>query len=318
MLDVVAVGEILIDLIATQADVTLFDAPAFVPLPGGAPANVAVGVSRLGGKAAFVGKVGRDEFGQGLRALLEREGVVTRGLVDDARQLTTLAAVALSAGGDPHFAFFAGAHANLTADELDRALLRSARIVHGGSVMLAHEPARSAMLAAWQIARQTGAICAYDVNWRPALWPDHAAGLAGDLPLELCDVVKMNDSEARLLTGLDEPQEALAALETPAALVVVTLGAQGCLYRHAGMIGAVAAPSMTTVADATGAGDAFMAALLASLPAHPIHLGQDAIEAALRRACVAGTLAVTRRGAIPSLPTAAELEAALRMHVQKG
>jgi fructokinase len=312
MLDVVAVGEILIDLIATQADVTLFDAPAFAPLPGGAPANVAVGVRRLGGTAAFIGKVGRDEFGQGLRRLLEREGVETRGLVDDPQQLTTLAAVALSATGDPHFAFFAGAHANLTVDDLDRNLLQSARIVHGGSVMLAHEPARTAMLAAWQIAHDAGAICSYDVNWRPALWPDLAVGLEQvHIPLVLADVVKMNGAELRLLTGIDDPRTALASLATPAALVVVTLGAQGCVYRHATRIDAVPAPPVVTVVDTTGAGDAFMAALLASLPAHPAQMGSDAIAGALRRACHAGALAVTRRGAIPALPTADELAGAL-------
>jgi fructokinase len=312
MLAVVAVGEILIDLIATQADVTLFDAPAFVPLPGGAPANVAVGVRRLGGTAAFIGKVGSDEFGQGLRRLLEREGVETRGLVDDPQQLTTLAAVALSATGDPHFAFFAGAHANLTTDDMDRDLLQSARIVHGGSVMLAHEPARAAMLAAWQMAHDAGAICSYDVNWRPALWPDLAAGLEQmRIPLALADVVKMNAVELRLLTGIGDPRTALAAIETPAPLVVVTLGAQGCLFRHANSIDAVAAPPVARVVDTTGAGDAFMAALLASLPAHPAQMGRDAIADALRRACHAGALAVTRRGAIPALPTTDELAAAL-------
>jgi fructokinase len=308
MIDVVAVGEILIDLIATARDVTLFDAPAFAPLPGGAPANVAVGVRRLGGTSAFIGKVGRDEFGQGLRQLLAREGVATQGMVDDPRQLTTLAAVALSATGEAHFAFFAGAHANLTPDEVEGDLLRAARIVHGGSVALAHEPVRSATLAAWAIARATGAICSYDVNWRPALWPDPAAGLAqARLPLAFADVVKLNAAELRLLTGQNDPVAGLAALATPAPLVVVTLGAAGCLYRFDGVVAAVEAPPVATVIDTTGAGDAFMAALLVSLPDHPARLTEVTVQAALAAACCAGAFAVTRRGAIPGLPTAAEL-----------
>jgi fructokinase len=308
MVDVVAVGEILIDLIATAQGVTLFDAPAFVPLPGGAPANVAVGVQRLGGSSAFIGKVGRDDFGQGLRQMLAREGVATRGLVDDPRQLTTVAAVALAATGEPHFAFFAGAHANLTPEELDGDLLRTARIVHGGSLALAHEPARSATLAAWEIARTAGAMCSYDVNWRPALWPDAVAGLAqARLPLAFAEVVKLNAAELHLLTGQDDPAAGLAALATPAPLVVVTLGAAGCMYRFDGVIAAVEAPPVAEVVDATGAGDAFMAALLACLPDHPARLTEVTVQAALGLACCAGAFAITRRGAMPGLPTAADL-----------
>lgn len=308
MIDVVAIGEILIDLIATARDVALFNAPAFVPLPGGAPANVAVGVQRLGGTAAFIGKVGRDEFGQGLRQMLAHEGVDTRGLMEDPRQLTTLAAVALSATGDPHFAFFAGAHANLMPEELDGDLIRAARIVHGGSLALAHEPGRLATLAAWEIARSAGAICSYDVNWRPALWPDAAAGLAqARLPLAFADVVKLNAAELRLLTGHDDPAAGLATLATQASLVVVTLGAAGCLYRFDGAIAAVEAPEVGAVVDTTGAGDAFMATLLASLPDHPARLTEVTVQAGLALACCAGAFAVTRRGAIPALPTAADL-----------
>ncbi|MBA3825882.1 MAG: carbohydrate kinase [Ktedonobacterales bacterium] len=309
MIDVVAVGEVLIDLIATERNVTLFAAPAFVPFPGGAPANVAVGVARLGHSAAFIGKVGRDEFGQGLRGLLAREGVLTQGLLDDADQLTTLAAVSVATNGDPHFAFFAGAHANLRAEDLDHDLLANARIVHGGSVMLAREPGRAATLAAWEIGRTAGAMCAYDVNWRPALWPNAAAGVAiVRAPLAFADIVKMNAAEVQLLTGIAEPRAGLAALATPAALVVVTLGGAGCLYRLGNEITAVAAPPVAEVVDATGAGDAFMAALLAGLPDHPARLGTDAITAAVGRACRAGAIAVTRRGAIPALPTATELD----------
>lgn len=308
MIDVVAVGEILMDLIATRNTISLFDAPAFTPLPGGAPANVAVGVRRLGGTAAFLGKVGRDDFGMGLRALLQREGVEVRGLRDDPARLTTVAFVALSASHEPRFAFFAGAHTNLTIADLDRALLREARIVHGGSVALAHEPARAATLAAWAIARQQGAICAYDVNWRPMLWPDATVGVAlARQPLALVDVVKLNADELRLLAGQEDLHAALETLATTASLVVVTLGAQGCLYRFQGTISAIAAPSVATVVDTTGAGDAFMAALLAGLPEHPAKLGADVVGAIIARACRAGALSTMRAGAMPSLPYAHEL-----------
>lgn len=308
MIDVVAVGEILMDVIATQRDVSLFDAPSFVPFPGGAPANVAVGVQRLGRSAAFIGKVGRDEFGVGLRDLLQREGVDVRGLRDDPQQLTTVAFVSLSDGGEPHFAFFAGAHTALRVADLDLAVLYEARIVHGGSVALAHEPVRSATLAAWQIAHEHGALCSYDVNWRPMLWPDVAAGLAiARQPLAFADIVKMNAAELRLLSGLDDLHAGFLTLATNAALVVVTLGTGGCLYRCQGTIYAQPAPPVAEIIDTAGAGDAFMAALLAGLPEHPAQLSVERLAAIMQRACRAGAIAVTRAGAMTALPYAHEL-----------
>src|SRR5579884_1070577 len=215
MFDVVTLGEILIDLIATQRNVSLYDTPAFEPFPGGAPANVAVGVARLGKRAAFVGKVGGDDFGVGLRRLLEAEGVATHGLVTDPQALTTLALVALHENGDPHFAFHVGAHATLTGDEIDQGVLRQARIFHIGSVSLAHEPICTTTLAAFQSARDAGSTCSYDVNWRPLLWPDQATGIAlARRPLAIADIVKLNATELRLLTGSDDPQDGIERLET--------------------------------------------------------------------------------------------------------
>lgn len=309
MIDVVTLGEMLIDLVATQKNVPLFAAPAFEPKAGGAPANVAVGVQRLGKTAAFIGKVGSDEFGQGLRETLAQAGVETRNLLDDARLPTTLAFVSLSEGGETHFAFYPGAHTNLTPDDLDLDLIRSARIFHCGSVSLAHEPVRSATLAGLRAAHEAGVVCSYDVNWRPALWKDAATGLElARQPLELADIVKLNASELRLLTGDADVERALLGLATPAALVVVTLGGDGCIYRFDGRLYRQASVSVGEAVDATGAGDAFLAALLATLSGHPRDLDAAALDHMMRRASRAGAITVTRRGAIPALPTASELE----------
>lgn len=308
MIDVVAVGEILMDLIATSKDVALFDAPAFVPLPGGAPANVTVGVKRLGKSSAFIGKVGYDDFGKGLRNLLLAEGVDVRGLINDSQHFTTLAFAVLSAGSEPHFDFFVGAHAHLEVADLDQGLLHEARVVHAGSVTMTQEPSRSATFAAWQIGHDAGAICTYDVNWRPKLWPDVAEGVRTvQRPLQLVDLVKMNVAELILLTGEMDPRRALQALDTTAALVVVTLGAQGCLYRFQDTLYEQAAPLASQVVDTTGAGDAFMAALLAGLPDHPARLDAETVAAIIERASRAGTHSVAKAGAIPSLPYAHEL-----------
>lgn len=306
---VVTIGEILIDLVATTRASSLFDVPSFAPTPGGAPANVAVGVQRLGQRAAFIGKVGRDDFGQGLRNLLTAEGVATTNLIDDPDHCTTLALVALDDAGDPHFTFAAGAHTTLRIAEIDPIMLRQARIVHAGSVALAHEPVRATTLAALAIARDAGAICSYDVNWRPALWSDPAAGLAqAQVPLAMVDICKMNAVELQLLTGITDLMTGIAHLATSAALVVVTLGAAGCLFRHQGNIHHIAAPPASQIVDAIGAGDAFMAALLAGLPAHPATLAREDVARILARACRAGALSVAQRGGIPSLPYAHELD----------
>jgi len=306
--DVTTLGECLIDLVALAPTASLYDAPAFAPKPGGAPANVAVGVQRLGKKAALVGKVGADDFGLGLRRLLKQEGVSTQFLLTDPASCTTLALAALTSEGEARFTFAVGAHAQLSLAELNTAALAETRILHIGSVSLAHEPVRTTTLSALAAARRAGLICTYDVNWRPALWPDQAAGLAqARQPLGQVDICKMNLAELRMLTGHEEASEGLASLETVAALVVVTLGAKGCLFRLRGGIHAVAAPSVTALVDSIGAGDAFMAALLAFLPAHPSDLAVEEATFLLGRACQAAAISVTRRGAIPSLPYAHEI-----------
>jgi fructokinase len=306
--DVITLGELLIDLVATAPTPSLYDAPAFAPKPGGAPANVAVGVQRLGKNAAFIGKVGNDDFGQGLRRLLEREGVSTRFLLTDAAASTTLALVALTSEGEPRFTFAVGAHAHLAPADLDIDALVAARVLHVGSVSLAHEPIRAATFAALETAHRAGVICTYDVNWRPALWPDQNAGLAlARQPLQQVDICKMNLAELRLLTGCEDAREGIAALETSAALVVVTLGARGCVFRLRQDRGELAAPPAAAVVDSIGAGDAFMAALLAFLPAHPARLAMDETSALLERACRAAAWSVSKPGAIPSLPYLHEL-----------
>jgi fructokinase len=300
MIEVVALGELLIDMVSTQRNVSLFNAPAFEPKAGGAPANVAVGVRRLGKASAFIGKVGADDFGVGLRAVLEAEGVETRGLLTDPHHLTTLAFVSLSDSGSPAFAFAAGAHTTLTPDEVDVGLIAGARIFHFGSVTLTQDPVRSATLYALRLAKQAGVVCSYDMNWRPALWPDGDPSLAMSVMPEV-DILKMSEGELALVTGYEDPREGLAAIDLPAPLIVVTMAEKGCLYRFNGQIYAQSVPPVTNVVDATGAGDAFMAALLASLP--PLEDLNAGILAQLTlRACKAGAVATTRRGAIPALP----------------
>ncbi|MDW8299017.1 MAG: carbohydrate kinase [Anaerolineae bacterium] len=312
MFDVVTLGEALIDMVATARNVSLYDAPAFEPKAGGAPTNVAVGVARLGRRAAFIGKVGRDSFGQGLRALLEREGVDVRGMLLDSTHMTTLAFVSLSDSGDPSFAFYEGAHAALMPEELPDELLSQTYLFHCGSVSLVSEPSRSATVAAIARAKEHGALFSYDINWRPALWKSADTTLAAS-PLAQADIIKLSEGELALLTGDHDVESALRKLPYSAPLILITLGARGCTYRYKGVISHADAPQVAQVVDATGAGDAFMAAILAGLcdlrdEGYTLtHLPAERLNWLVQRACRAGALATQVRGAIPSLPYAAQL-----------
>jgi fructokinase len=309
--EVISLGELLIDMVAAARDVALFDAPAFEPKPGGAPANVAVGVQRLGRPSAFVGKIGADAFGRGLRRVLDAEGVETRGLIDDPAYFTTLAFVALSDKGNPDFQFFKGAHIHLTPDDLDRGLIRAAKVLHFGSVSLTDDPARGATLEAARLARDAGLIISYDINWRPALWPSGDAEIA-IAPMSNADLLKLNEAELKLVTGQADPDAGLGALGSKfpnASLIVLTLGEKGCMYRFGGRNYGQRIPPIPPeqVVDATGAGDAFMSAILAGLPPSLSDLTPDYLATLTRRACRAGAITTTRKGAIPALPRMADL-----------
>ena len=177
---VVCLGEILVDFVAREAGVSVGEAASFQRVMGGAPANVAVGVSRLGRSSAFLGCVGDDPFGRFLTAELRAEGVDVAGLQTTAAARTSLAFVSLDAAGERSFVFFRqpGADMLLAAAQLDRARLSRARIFHFGSFSLSAEPAASATREALRLARAGGALISYDPNLRLHLWPDAEAAPA--------------------------------------------------------------------------------------------------------------------------------------------
>ena len=321
-MDIVCLGELLIDLFPAEIGRRLVEVSAFHPKPGGAPGNVAVAARRLGLASAFIGKVGDDAFGRFLIDTLAAEGVETRGIRLDDEARTTLAFIALP---DPHHAEFVfyrnpGADTRLRPDELDGELLRHARALHVGSLSLVAEPSRAATFQAVEIARAAGALVSFDVNYRPSLWPtpDTAVAAIRDL-LPLAHVVKVNEDELCLLTGTaDADAGGAALLAAGPALVVVTLGARGSAYRSADAAGFVPAFPVDTV-DAIGCGDAFMAGVLAGLlgnadgGAWSQRLDDDHLRPILRYANAVGALTATRAGALPALPTAAEVDEFLRV-----
>lgn len=313
MTDIIAIGEVLIDL--TQTGVGSNQIRQYAANPGGAPANVAVAAARLGAITGFIGKVGRDVFGQDLRAVLDENGVDTSGLYETNLAPTTQAVVSLDARGERDFFFYRspGADTLLTTEEAIQALKTIPTVLHLGSVSLTAEPSRSATLDAAHYARKRGALVSYDPNYRASLWPDEAAAVAQmKVPLSLTDVLKLSDEELPLLTGTDDLAEGSRRLmDYGIPLVLVTLGGAGTFYRLGDRTGQVPAASVS-VADTNGAGDTFLGALLSRLvkrPEGPLHgLDPAALEDALRFANQAAAITCSRSGAIPAMPTLAELE----------
>ena len=311
MTEITTIGEVLIDL--TQTGVNGQNVPVFAANPGGAPANVAVAAARLGASAAFIGKVGRDGFGAYLTGVLTENGVDASGVRADETP-TTMAVVTVAPGGERSFRFVRGADALLTEGEVDTALVEGAKVLHFGSVSLTAEPARSATLFAARHAREHGVLVSYDPNYREALWPDREEAVARMCaPLPLADVLKLSDEELPLLTGTDDPAEGTRRLaDRGVSLVLLTLGGEGAFWRWQGKTGLVPGVA-TAVADTNGAGDTFLGAVLSRL----VRRGEKPLEGLTVReledilafANRAASKTCSRSGAIPAMPTLAELEA---------
>lgn len=310
MTDILAVGEVLIDLTQTG---TLNGVPQYAAFPGGAPANVAVAAAKLGAATAFCGKVGQDAFGDQLARTLQESGVNTDHL-HRCTAPTTLAVVSVDAAGERSFSFYREGSADtlLTPQESVAALECTPKVLHFGSVSLTHDSARNATLAAAKEAKTRGIIVSYDPNYRPALW--QAESLAKSymaMPLHLVDILKVSEEELPLLSGcsdLAEGSRLLCAGGIP--LVLVTLGATGVYYRMGEYTGTVSGISVQ-VADTNGAGDTFLGAVLARLCRREnwvlTGLSIPELEDILAFANRAAALTCSRPGAIPAMPDLREL-----------
>jgi len=306
-MSVVCMGEILIDFTALESGLPVGEVDRFQKNPGGAPANVAVAVRRLGAPSAFISQVGADPFGYYLAGVLEREGVDLRGLrfTDEAR--TMLAFVSLDATGDRSFSFYRHPSADmlLRAEDVAYEVIDEYDAFHFGSITLIGEPSKSATLAAAARARDAGKLVSYDPNLRLNLWPGEDAARAGLLlGLDYANVVKISEEEVRFLTGGDH----VAALwRDSVQLIIVTHGPGGSTAYtrdfHVHVPGQAA-----RAGGIDGAGDAFVGAALVCLLKRAAHRRltfrqPEKLAAILHFANSVGALATTRRGAIPAMPT---------------
>lgn len=316
MLDVIACGELLIDFVSTESGVTLAGSPAFQKAAGGAPANVAVGVARLGYRAGFMGQVGEDEFGHFLADTLSQAGVDVAGLRFSAAARTALAFVSLRSDGERSFMFYRHPSADMLwrPEDVDPGYAANTRIFHYGSISLIGEPSRSATLTALEYAQRAGALISYDPNLRLPLWPDPASARTGILSgLRYADLVKLSEEELEFLTGAAALRQGAQQLwHERLRLMVITRGPRGAVYITPEAWGEVPGFAVEAV-DTTGAGDGFVAGLLAGLLDHDLRWDRFTLEHTLRFANAVGALTTTRRGAIPALPTRRAVEEFLSM-----
>ncbi|PON63988.1 Ribokinase [Parasponia andersonii] len=330
---IVSFGEMLIDFVPTVSGVSLAEAPGFLKAPGGAPANVAIAVSRLGGKAAFVGKLGDDEFGHMLAGILKENGVSADGINFDQGARTALAFVTLRSDGEREFMFYRNPSADmlLKPEELNFELIKSiphtlcrsplarvayigvknrAKVFHYGSISLIVEPCRSAHLKALEVAKDAGALLSYDPNLRLPLWPSEEEAREQILSIwDKADVIKVSDVELEFLTKSKkiDDETALSLWHPNLTLLLVTLGEHGCRYYTKNFRGAVDAFHVDTV-DTTGAGDSFVGALLSKIVDDQSIIEDEArLKEVLKFANACGAITTTKKGAIPALPTETEV-----------
>ena len=316
MIDVVALGELLIDFATQSTDAEGY--PTMAAHPGGAPANFLAALTKFGAKTALVGKVGSDTFGKLLLGTLQKAGIETKGMVVTDEVFTTLAFVTFDDQGDREFAFSRkpGADTCLTFEEIDLSLIDEAKVFHFGTLSLTDEPARSATQKCVAYATETGQLLTYDPNLRKPLWADlEEAKRQLIWGLGQADVVKISDEEVEFLFGLGVEEGARYILENfGVKLVFVTCGADGCFFKNAVAEGHVPSLSGIKVIDTTGAGDIFGGSAvwkLLQLGKNPAALTETELRDAVRFACTSAGLSTTKPGGISSVPEYGEVLARL-------
>ena len=312
-MDVVALGELLIDFTTVSKDADGY--PTMAAHPGGAPANFLAALAKYGAKAGLLGKVGNDAFGHLLVKTLADAGIETKGLLVDDDVFTTLAFVTLDESGDRAFSFARkpGADTCIAFEELDLSLIDSAKVFHFGTLSLTNDPARTATQKAVAYAKSKGKLITYDPNLRKPLWKDlEEAKKQLIWGLGQADVVKISDEEVEFLFGLGVEDGAQYILDNfGVKLVFVTCGAEGCFFQNANAKGHV--PSLTNikVMDTTGAGDIFGGSAVWKILQYgkaPETLNKQELEDVVSFACTAAGLSTTKAGGISSVPEMNEIK----------
>ena len=307
MIDVVALGELLIDFTMQSVDADGY--PTMVAHPGGAPANFLAALAKYGKKTALLGKVGSDKFGRLLKGTLEGADIVTDGLIVSDDVFTTLAFVTLDESGNREFSFARkpGADMYVNFEELNLSIIDDAKVFHFGTLSLTDEPARTTTQKAVAYAKEKGKMITYDPNLRKPLWKDLETAKEQMIwGLKQADVVKISDEEVEFLFGLGVEEGAEYILNTfGVKLVFVTCGPDGCFYKNAVASGKVPSLKDIQVKDTTGAGDIFGGSAVSKLldtGKAPETLTDAELKEVVSYACTAAGLSTTQFGGISSVP----------------
>ena len=316
MPSIITFGEMLIDFVPTTNGVSLSDATTFIKAAGGAPANVAVGLARLGVSCGFMGQVGDDAFGHFLAHTLQKNHVDTSELKFSPHARTALAFVSLQADGERDFMFYRHPSADMlySHDQVNVEYVHRAQMFHFGSISLIDDPIRRATLFAIETAKKAGAVISYDPNLRLPLWRDAESAREGMmLGWKYANVIKVSDDEFDFLGG-----DAEKLWHDDLQLLIITRDKEGCMFRtkisEFSKNSEISGFKVESV-DSTGAGDGFVAGLLSGLLTHPHAVDdEETLRAICRRANAVGAITTTKRGAIPSLPTSQEVDHFLKSY----
>ncbi len=297
---IVVLGEALIDLFA-ESSKGLADTTFLRPSPGGAPANVAVALGRLGASVGFIGKVGADAFGELLQTTLKKHNVDTTYFTADKNAPTMLAVVAIPNPNEQQFVLYNGANELLDVASLPTAYIEGADVFIYGSVSLATQ-SRDAALKAAQLARSAGHHVIFDVNLRPALWPNlEEAKTHIEAALATATIIKVNEIELEFLTGTRDVKKGSQELLTHGAeLCCISLGADGAFFSTGKVAGHVPAFDVR-VKSTVGSGDAFVAGLafqVSELGQSLESLEHQKLYDMIRFANACGAVVATQEGAM--------------------
>ena len=308
--DVIALGELLIDFTMngqSEQGNNMFEA-----CPGGAPCNVLALLNKMGKKTAFIGKVGKDQFGALLRDTITEAGIDASNLMVDENVNTTLAFVHTFPDGDREFSFYRnpGADMMLTADEVNPEVVKDTKVFHFGTLSMTHEGVREATKKPVETAKANGCLVSFDPNLRPPLWSSlDLAKEQMEYGFGKCDILKISDNEIQFVSGKEDYDEGIAYLQETynIPLILLTMGKDGSRAYYKGM--RVERPGFSVKAiETTGAGDTFCGSSLNYLVDHDFeNLTEEQLGEMLTFANAAAALVTTKKGAIKAMPVKEEV-----------
>ena len=284
----------------------------FEACPGCAPCNVLALLNKMGKKTAFIGKVGKDQFGALLRDTITEAGIDASNLMVDENVNTTLAFVHTFPDGDREFSFYRnpGADMMLTADEVNPEVVKDTKVFHFGTLSMTHEGVREATKKAVETAKANGCLVSFDPNLRPPLWSSlDLAKEQMEYGFGKCDILKISDNEIQFVSGKEDYDEGIAYLQETynIPLILLTMGKDGSRAYYKGM--RVERPGFSVKAiETTGAGDTFCGSSLNYLVDHDFeNLTEEQLGEMLTFANAAAALVTTKKGAIKAMPVKEEV-----------